>query len=84
MNDSLFLRSQLAFNNEVRVGFCLGASKMNDDRDTEFEKLEVLLALQSLLDFAKTSADEIAAPVLSSALDDAKDAVRSSIDDLEL
>lgn len=56
---------------------------MTETGDEPLDRLEVLLALQSLLDFAKLSADEIAADALVSAINEAKSVVDASIQELD-
>lgn len=55
---------------------------MNETRDDELERIEVLLALKSLLEYAKLSADDIAAEALSEAIRDATDIAHDAIDAL--
>ena len=56
---------------------------MHNTVGQDSETMEVLLSLKSLLEFAKLSADEIAAQALAEAIDDARTVASSSIRDLQ-
>ena len=56
---------------------------MHNTVGQDSEPMEVLLSLKSLLEFAKLSADEIAAQALAEAIDDARTVASSSIRDLQ-
>ena len=56
---------------------------MDHDTEQDQARLDVLLALKSLLEFAKLSADDIAAQGLAEAIDDARSVASQSIEDLQ-
>ena len=56
---------------------------MDHDSEKNQERLDVLLALKSLLEFAKLNADDIAAQGLADAIEDAKSEASRSIEDLQ-
>ena len=56
---------------------------MDYNTEQDQTRLDVLLALKSLLEFAKLSADDISAQGLADAIEDARAMASRSIDDLQ-